>query len=261
MQNSGKKNQLKINIYPNPEKIPVAILISGRGSNMQALVEAAKNPEFPAEIVLVLSNNPEAAGLVFARQNNINCQVVNHRDFADIPKLLETRTNSSFGISGDPTNVGTPTVWREKNILNPRQAFENELNYTIKNSGAQLICLAGFMRILSEWFVKQWERKIINIHPSLLPAFKGADAVGDALKAGVKVTGCTTHFVSNQVDSGEIIMQKAVSIRRNDNKENLARRILFAEHKIYKATLQLVCKAILKEKILKISVPKNLKQS
>lgn len=186
------------------KKIKTAILISGRGSNMQALVSACEDKDFPAEIVLVLSNKKSAAGLEFASQRKIPTAIVEHKNFST------------------------------------REEFDQEVSKRIERSGAEMICLAGFMRLLSAWFVKRWFNQLINIHPSLLPEFKGADAVGDALKAGAKISGCTVHFVREEMDSGPIILQASVPILEGDNKETLAARILEQEHKIYPKALQIV---------------------
>ncbi len=183
-------------------KTKIAILISGRGSNMQALVKACADKNFPAEVVLVLSNKSEAEGLKFAAQNGIKTAFVNHRDFSS------------------------------------REDFDKKVSEEIANSGAEFVCLAGFMRLLSPWFVQRWFDKLINIHPSLLPEFKGADAVGDAIKAGAKISGCTVHFVREEMDSGPIIMQAAVEVTPNDNKETLAAKILKEEHRIYPESLK-----------------------
>lgn len=190
-------------------KVKVAVLISGRGSNMKALVESCKDPDFPAQIVLVLANKADAAGLDYAKEQGIATAVVNHKEF-----------------------VGQD---------NPRESFDKKVSEKIEESEAQFVCLAGFMRLLSGWFVNRWFDRLINIHPSLLPEFKGADAVGDAIKAGVKVSGCTVHFVREEMDSGPIIKQAQVEVDENDTKETLAAKILVQEHKIYPLALQEVC--------------------
>ncbi len=191
------------------KKINTAIFISGRGSNMKALIESCKDEKFPAKIVLVIANKDDATGLIFAKQNNIPTQIIPHKDF------------------------------------NSRMEFEQKIDLVINQHDVEIICLAGFMRVLSEWFVNKWHNKIINIHPSLLPNFKGANAVEDALKSKVKLTGCTTHFVDNQLDSGKIIMQSEVDILVDDNLESLSARILTQEHKIYPQTLKQVCEDLL----------------
>ena len=197
----------------------MAILISGRGSNMKALIDAAEDLNFPAQITLVLSNKKEALGLEYAVSRGIKTAIIKHDDF--------------------------------KNSIDPRLEFEKAMNKEILASGAEIICLAGFMRLLSPWFVSFWQNRIINIHPSLLPSFKGANAVQDAIDAGVKISGCTTHYVSNEMDSGKIIMQKCVIISEKDNKESLARRILQAEHEIYPQTLLKICQNFSKENFKK----------
>ncbi|MES2961878.1 MAG: phosphoribosylglycinamide formyltransferase [Pseudomonadota bacterium] len=190
------------------KKTKVAILISGRGSNMQAIVRACEHPYFPVEVVLVLSNKNDAAGLEFAKSKKIKTAFVNHRDYAS------------------------------------REEFDQRMSEEIEASGAEIICLAGFMRLLSPWFVKRWLDKLINIHPSLLPEFKGADAVGDAIKAGVKVSGCTVHFVREEMDSGPVILQAEVAVEPHDTKDTLAARILKEEHKIYPEALRKVVNGI-----------------
>ncbi len=190
------------------KKVKVAILISGRGSNMQALVKACEDVEFPAEIVLVLSNKIDAAGLEFAREKKIPTAVINHKNFST------------------------------------REEFDKKMSEEIKKFGAEVICLAGFMRLLSSEFVEQWFGRLINIHPSLLPEFKGADAVGDAIKAGAQISGCTVHLVSEEMDSGLIIWQSSVPVLEGDSKETLAARILEEEHRIYPEALKVICENI-----------------
>ena len=195
------------------KKVKVAILISGRGSNMQKLIEACEDPNFPAEIILVGSNNQNALGLEYAKSKSIKTFVLDHKNFA--------------------------------NYQNSREEFDKALHQEISKHNVEIICLAGFMRLLSEWFVDKWHNKIINIHPSLLPDFKGANAVEDALKAGAKISGCTTHFVSLEMDAGPIIMQSQVLIDKNDDKDILSQKILAKEHEIYPLTLKKVCTKIL----------------
>jgi len=185
-------------------KRKTAILISGRGSNMTALIEAARSDDYPAEIALVVSNRPNAAGLRTARRHGIPARAIDHKEF-------ETR-----------------------------EAFEAEVTGALEAAGVDLICLAGFMRILTESFVKHWQDRLINIHPSLLPAFKGVDTHARALAAGVKIAGCTVHFVRAAMDSGPIIMQAAVRVLPGDSAETLAARVLEAEHRVYPAALALV---------------------
>jgi len=183
----------------------VAILISGRGSNMQALVRAAAEPDYPAAIVLVLSNRVDAAGLDFARKQGIPTAVVAHRDFSD------------------------------------RASFDAAMDGEIRKAGAELICLAGFMRLLDPVFVDAWRDRMLNVHPALLPAFKGLDTHRRALELGVKIAGCTVHFVRNEMDTGPVIAQAAVPVLPGDSPDDLAARILAQEHIIYPMALRLVC--------------------
>jgi phosphoribosylglycinamide formyltransferase-1 len=186
-------------------KTRVAILISGRGSNMAALIEAAKAKDFPAEIVLVLSNRPDAGGLASARAAGIETAVVDHTKYGK-----------------------------------DRAAFERALQAAIEKQRVDLVCLAGFMRLLTPWFVGQWPGRMINIHPALLPAFKGLDTHKRALAAGAKVHGASVHFVVPEMDSGPIIMQGAVAVRADDTEQTLAARVLNVEHKIYPQALRLL---------------------
>ena len=195
------------------KKINIAILISGTGSNMQALVNACKSSNFPACVAVVIANKSTSAGLAWAKENSMNTVLIDQQKFA----LQE----------------------------NPKLAFEQELQNVLQNFAVELICLAGFMRLLSGWFIAKWPQKIINIHPSLLPNFKGANAVFDALQAKASITGCTTHFVVEEMDAGPIILQKSVPIDRADNLELLKAKILQQEHQIYPQTLKIVCNQIL----------------
>ena len=183
----------------------VAILISGRGSNMTALIEAAQCSSFPAEIVLVVSNKADASGLAKAAEAGI-----------------ATATIESKSFRGD------------------REAFERALQAELTKHRVDLICLAGFMRVLTAWFVTQWEGHMINIHPALLPSFPGLHTHEQALAAGVKIHGATVHFVVKDVDAGPIIMQGAVAVRDDDTADTLAARVLEVEHRIYPDALRLV---------------------
>lgn len=185
----------------SPARVPTAILISGRGSNMMSLVQASRQPDYPAEIVAVVSNRPAAAGLEWARAEGIPTAAVNHRDY------------------------------------DSREAFEAELHKVIAGFGAELIAQAGFLRILTDSFVQKWENRILNIHPSLLPSFKGLHAHEQALEAGVRISGCTVHFVIAEMDAGPIVAQAAVPVREGDTPDSLSDRILAAEHKLYPAAL------------------------
>ena len=183
----------------------VGVLISGRGSNMAALIEAAKASDYPAEIALVLSNRPEAGGLVTARREGIATAVVDHTAF-------------------------------EKD----RTAFERVMQAELDKHRIELVCLAGFMRLLTPTFVEHWQNRMLNIHPALLPAFKGLDTHARALAVGVKVHGATVHFVVPDMDSGPIIAQGAVAVRDDDTEESLAARVINIEHRLYPMALRLV---------------------
>lgn len=168
---------------------------------MRALIAACQSGQVPAEIALVLSNDPQAAGLKLARAAGIATAVVDHREFTD------------------------------------RAAFDAELDRRLKAAGIELICLAGFMRLLTRSFVEAWRDRMINIHPSLLPAFPGLDTHRRALAAGVKFAGCTVHFVRFQMDTGPIILQAAVPVLADDTPDSLAARVLGQEHRIYPLAL------------------------
>jgi phosphoribosylglycinamide formyltransferase-1 len=183
----------------------VAVLISGRGSNMAALIEAAKAPSYPAEIALVLSNRPEAAGLAHAEARGIPTAVVDHRPHG-------------------------------KN----RAAFECALQGVLDEHRVEFVCLGGFMRLFTPDFVLHWQGRMLNIHPSLLPSFPGLDPHGQALRAGVKISGATVHFVIPETDAGPIIAQAAVAVRDDDNVDTLAARVLAAEHRLYPLALALL---------------------
>jgi phosphoribosylglycinamide formyltransferase 1 len=189
----------------------VAILISGRGSNMTALIGAARDEAFPAEIAVVISNRADAGGLEKARAG------------------------------------GVPTVTIEsKSFGKDRPAFEAVLQSTLDQHRIELICLAGFMRLFTAEFVQRWYGRMLNIHPSLLPSFPGLDPHGQALKAGVKISGATVHFVIPQTDAGPIVMQGAVAVRDDDKPDMLAARILEIEHRIYPDALRLVASGLVR---------------
>jgi phosphoribosylglycinamide formyltransferase-1 len=183
----------------------VAILISGRGSNMAALIEAARTPDYPAEIALVVSNRPDASGLAYARQAGVATAIVDHRSFGE-----------------------------------DREAFEHALDAELKAHQIDLICLAGFMRLLTPWFVTGWNGRMLNIHPALLPQFKGLHTHRRALEAGAKRHGATVHFVVPEMDSGPIVIQDDVPVIEGDTAETLAARVLEVEHRIYPQALRLV---------------------
>lgn len=183
----------------------VAILISGRGSNMTALIEAAKAKDYPAEITLVISNRPDAAGLEHARSSGIPTTVIDHTQFG-----------------GD------------------RETFEQALDGELREHRIDLVCLAGFMRLLTPWFVNRWSGRMLNIHPSLLPQFKGLHTHRRALEAGVKRHGATVHFVVPEMDAGPIVAQDSVAVHENDTEQTLAARVLELEHQIYPRALRAV---------------------
>ena len=182
----------------------VGVLISGRGSNLAALIEACKAPDYPAEIVAVLSNRPEAPGLAFAAAAGIEARAIDHRAYPS------------------------------------RAAFEDELQSALEAARVELICNAGFMRLLTAPFVERWRDRHLNIHPSLLPAFKGLHTHERVLAAGVRITGCTVHFVRHEMDSGPIVAQAAVPVLCDDTPDTLAQRVLQAEHTLYPLALRLV---------------------
>lgn len=187
-------------------RLRVAVLISGRGSNMAALIEAAKEASFPAEIVLVLSNRPDAGGLAIARAAGIATEVIDHKAYGK-----------------------------------DRAAFDSAMQALLERYRTELICLAGFMRLLTDDFVNRWQGRMINIHPALLPAFKGLDTHKRAIEAGAKVHGATVHFVVPEMDAGPIILQGAVTVRPDDSEQALAMRVLTqVEHRIYPLALKLV---------------------
>jgi phosphoribosylglycinamide formyltransferase 1 len=183
----------------------VAVFISGRGSNMAALIEAAKAPDYPAAIVLVVSNRPEALGLARARAAGIATAIVDHRAFGE-----------------------------------DREGFERALDAELQAHRIDLICLAGFMRILTPSFVNRWSGRLLNIHPALLPQFKGLHTHRRALEAGVKRHGATVHFVVPEMDSGPIVVQDSIPVLETDTEDTLAQRLLEVEHRIYPQALRLV---------------------
>jgi phosphoribosylglycinamide formyltransferase-1 len=185
-------------------KLKVGVLISGRGSNLKALIDACAAKDFRAEIVLVISNIANAGGLAHARAARIPAAVVSHSDYAS------------------------------------RDAFDAALDKRLREAGVEFICLAGFMRILSDAFVRAWEGKMINIHPSLLPAFKGTEVHERVLAAHEKKSGCTVHYVVPELDSGPTLQQAEVPVLPGDTPDTLAARVLEAEHKLYPQALNLI---------------------
>lgn len=180
-----------------------AILISGRGSNMKSLVEAARHPDYPAEIVVVISNRPDAAGIAWAKEQSIPAIAMDHKLYSD------------------------------------RAHFESQLHGILTTSRVDLVCLAGFMRLMTPEFVTLWRDRMLNIHPALLPAFKGLDTHARALAAGVKFAGCTVHVVRPEMDEGPILGQAAVPVLTGDTEPDLAARVLAAEHQLYPRILEL----------------------
>ncbi len=194
---------------PSPVKARVAVLISGRGSNMAALIEAARAPDYPARIALVLSNRPKAAGLATAAAAGIETAVVEHRGFPD------------------------------------RSAFDAALAAALDRHRIDLVCLAGFMRILSAGFVESWRGRMLNVHPSLLPALKGLDTHARALAAGATEHGCTVHFVVPELDAGPIVAQARVPVLPGDDAASLGARVLAEEHRLYPLALADVARGLL----------------
>lgn len=185
-------------------RLRTAILISGRGSNMDALIEAARAPDFPAEIALVVSNRPEAVGLAKAKAAGVAVAAVDHKIYAG------------------------------------REEFERSLQIVLETHRIELLCLAGFMRLLTPWFIGQWRGHMLNIHPALLPAFRGLRTHDRALADGVKIHGCTVHFVVPEMDEGPIVAQAAVAVLDSDTPESLGTRVLEQEHLLYPRALRLV---------------------
>ena len=182
----------------------LGILISGRGSNLQAIINATKWPDFPATIGIVIANLPNTRGLRIAEVEGIPTKVIPHNEYST------------------------------------REEFEKALHMELESAKVDLVCLSGFMRILTKKFVNLWLNRLINIHPSLLPAFKGLDTHARAIKAGVRFSGCTVHFVRPEMDDGPIIIQSVVSVRPNDTSDTLADRILEQEHKIYPMAIKII---------------------
>ena len=185
-------------------RLKCAVVISGRGSNLQALIDACRAPDFPAEIVLVISNVPDAGGIERARRSGIATQVIDHRKFQR------------------------------------REPFEDALDAALRAARVELVCLAGFMRILTAPFVTRWQGKLINIHPSLLPKYPGLDTHARAIADGAAFAGCTVHYVVPEVDAGPVIVQASVPVRPDDTAETLAARVLTVEHRCYPLALRLI---------------------
>lgn len=185
-------------------KARVGVLISGRGSNLASLIAAAARPDYPAELAMVISNRPGAPGLAIAEDAGIASRTIDHKTFAS------------------------------------REAFDRDVDSALRDAGVDLVCCAGFMRLQTSGFVEAWRDRQLNIHPSLLPAFRGLDTHIRAIEAGVRFSGCTVHFVRPEMDVGPIVAQAAVPVRPDDTPGSLADRVLAAEHKLYPAALAMV---------------------
>lgn len=202
----------------------VGVLISGRGSNMMSLIEAAHDPAFPAEIALVLANIPGAGGLERAAAAGIATAVVDHKAFGK-----------------------------------DRESFERAMQAELEKAGVEIVCLAGFMRLLTPWFVSQWQGRMLNIHPALLPSFRGLHTHERALEMGVKIHGATVHFVVPEMDEGPIVAQAAVPVLDDDTPASLGARVLAQEHVIYpKALVLLASGAIRAEGNRVLGATKNI---
>lgn len=191
------------------KRLKLAILISGRGSNMEALLKAAAAPDYPAEPVLVLSNRPDAIGLETALEAGVPALAIDHKPYGK-----------------------------------DREAFERAMDAALAEAGTEIIALAGFMRVLTPWFVEKWQGRMINIHPSLLPKYKGLDTHQRALDAGDAEAGATVHWVSPGVDDGEIVQQASLPILPGDTSDSLAARLLPVEHRLYPEALAKACAAV-----------------
>lgn len=185
-------------------RLRTAILISGRGSNMDALIEAARAPDYPAEIALILSNRPDAPGLARAKGMGLATAAIDHKIYAG------------------------------------REEFERSMQMMLETHRIDFLCLAGFMRMLTPWFISRWSGRMLNVHPALLPAYRGLHTHERALADGVKIHGCTVHFVVPQMDEGPIVAQAALRVLDADTPESLAARVLEQEHQIYPLALRLV---------------------
>jgi phosphoribosylglycinamide formyltransferase-1 len=193
------------------KKINLAVLISGRGSNLQSLIDACARPDFPAQIAVVISNRPNVFGLQRAEKAGIPTVTIDHKDFVS------------------------------------REEFEAALDSALEDYPLDLVCLAGFMRILTGGFIRKWEGRMINIHPSLLPKYKGLDTHARALEAGDSEAGCSIHYVAEEVDGGEIIVQKSVPVLNGDTPETLAARVLEQEHIAYPEAVETLAKQMTRQ--------------
>ncbi len=199
-------------------RMKLGVLISGRGSNLQSIINASEAKDFPADINIVIANIPNINGLRIAKKASIPTKIIKHECYKE------------------------------------RESFEDAIHSALTKAGVDLICLAGFMRILTDTFVNRWSNKVINIHPSLLPSFKGLNTHKRAIEAGVKFSGCTVHFVRPNMDEGPIIIQSVVAIQPKDTPDSLASRILAEEHKIYPLAIRLIAndKISIKNGLVKI---------
>ncbi len=186
------------------DRARVGVLISGRGSNLQALIAACEAPDYPADIALVIANVADAKGLEHAKRAGIPCCVISHKDFPD------------------------------------RARFDTALDSALRQADIKIVCLAGFMRLLGETFTAAWRDRVLNIHPSLLPAFPGLNTHRKVIEAGVKISGCTVHLVRPELDAGPILIQAAVPVTQDDTPETLAARVLEMEHRCYPLALRLL---------------------
>ena len=183
----------------------VAVLISGNGGNLQALIDAAKQADYPAEIKLVICNKRDVYGITRAKQALIPVEIIEHNNYES------------------------------------REEFDDAIQQKLLEYNIEIVCLAGFMRVLTAGFVKKWEDKMLNIHPALLPSFKGANGVKDALEYGVKITGCTVHLVVPEVDSGKILVQRSVEVADGETDISLGKKIHQQEHIAYPQALKILC--------------------
>ena len=200
-------------------RMKIGVLISGRGSNLEALIKATQTADYPAEIVLVISSRPGTKGLEHAHAGGIASQVIDDRKYAD------------------------------------RAAFEQALSKALQAKSVELVCLAGFMRILNPEFVNAWRNRLINIHPSLLPAYKGLHTHQRVLEDGARLTGCTVHFVRPETDDGPIIIQAAVPVLTDDTEETLAARVLAYEHKVYPEAVRLIAEGATRVRGHRVQIP------
>jgi phosphoribosylglycinamide formyltransferase-1 len=222
--------EIKVDAKARPRverKVKVGVLVSGRGSNLQALLDACAEPDFPAEIALVISNIPGVYALERAEKAGVPTQVIRHKEFAS------------------------------------REEFDAALDAALRAAEVELVCLAGFMRLLTPGFTESWRDKLINIHPSLLPSFRGLHTHERALEAGVRIHGCTVHIVRPELDEGPIIVQGAVPVLPGDTADDLAARVLEVEHRIYPLALQLIAegRAVVDGSVVRLVDAKGAKKA